>query len=239
MSPITHAGIIAAGLGSRLAAGNPGLLKPLVPVAGKPLCHWIVASLRRAGIERITVLHNCAGWPVRRSLEAAFPEIRWTFLQADTASSWESFRLVSSVMAGSAPSFLLSTADALVPPEETGSFSRRAAASGAAAGLALTSFVDDEKPLYADIDADHVVTALGEKCAAKKYVTCGLYYMTADVAKNMPEGHKFPSLRRYLASLVEAGTRVTGLPLSKTLDVDRPEDVAQAEGFLKEATASW
>jgi NDP-sugar pyrophosphorylase family protein len=232
---IKHAGIIAAGLGSRL----PGVVKPLVTVAGKPLCHWIVASLRRAGVERFTLLHNSAGWEVRRSLQAAYPEVRWTFLQADTASSWESFRLVSSAMAGCAPSFLLSTADALVPPAEAVSFAQKAAASDAAAGLALTSFVDDEKPLYADIDAAGIVTALGEKCVRKQYVTCGLYHMTTPVAKNMPEGHKFPSLRRYLASLVDAGTKVAGFPLSKTLDVDRPEDVAQAEGFLKEAAASW
>jgi glucose-1-phosphate thymidylyltransferase len=236
---ITHAGIIAAGLGSRLAADDPGLIKPLVRVAGRPLCHWIVEALRRGGIERLTVLHNSAGWEVRRSLQAAFPDLRWTFLQADTASSWESFRLVSSAMAGASERFLLSTADALVPPAETAAFARKAAASDAAAGLALTSFVDDEKPLYADIDESNVVTGLGEKAVRKQYVTCGLYSMTAAVAKSMPEGHKFPSLRRYLASLVDAGTKVAGFPLSKTLDVDRPEDVAQAEGFLKEATATW
>lgn len=235
---VRHAGIIAAGHGKRLAGAHPEA-KPLVPVAGRPLCHWVVASLRRAGISGITLLHNSSGGAIRDSLSRAFPEVAWTFLQADTASSWESFRLVSRSLADSAEGYLLSTVDALVPPADARLFARAAASCGAAAGLALTSFVDDEKPLWADLSENGYITALGDRAKDRKYVTSGLYYMTAAAAKAMPEAAKYPSLRRYLAALVDEGQAVAGYPLSKTLDVDRPEDVAQAEGFLKEAIASW
>ena len=234
-----HAGIIAAGLGSRLAGSHPGLVKPLVPVAGRPLSHWVVASLRQAGVRHVTLLHNGDGRNVRDSLERAFPELRWTFLQADTASSWESFRLVSRSLAETAEFFLISTVDALVPPADAERFGSAASARNAEAGLALTSFIDDEKPLWAELNQEGLVTALGDACREKRWATCGLYYLTARAAARMPEPQAHSSLRRYLISLVDSGAPVAGVPLSKTLDIDRPEDVVQAEGFLKEAIASW
>ncbi|MDE2039056.1 MAG: NTP transferase domain-containing protein [Elusimicrobia bacterium] len=234
-----RAGIIAAGQGSRLAGSHPGCAKPLVPVAGRPLCHWVAASLREAGITDITLLHNSDGCGVRRSLEEAFGDIAWTFLQADTASSWESFRLVARTIAQTQAPFLISTVDALVPPAETKRFWDFAATRDAAASLALTAFVDDEKPLWAQIDDSGRVTALGEPCSDRRYVTSGLYYLSAATAQGLPEPRAFPSLRRYLTALVDSGALVTGHPLAKTIDVDRPEDVVQAEGFLKEAISSW
>jgi len=232
-----EAGIIAAGLGTRLAESHPGLPKPLVPLAGKPLCHWIAGSLKQAGVERITVLHNSSGRAIRDSLTRGLPDVRWTFLEADTASSWESFRLVSRTLAESADCFLMSTVDAIVPPAETRRFAQACAAAKAEAGLALTSFVDDEKPLWSQLDASGRVAALGDRCSKRELVTSGLYYMTASAARRMPEAGRFTALRQFLGHLVDSGANVHGHVLGKTLDVDRPEDVAQAERFL--VGASW
>ena len=66
-----RAGIIAAGEGSRLAA--VGAVKPLIPVAGKPLIHWIADGLRTAGASALTVLTNSRGAAVPQSLAASFP----------------------------------------------------------------------------------------------------------------------------------------------------------------------
>lgn len=229
------AGIIAAGLGTRLSASHPGLPKPLVPLAGKPLCHWIAGSLKGAGASRITLLHNSSGRAIRESLSRGFPEVRWTFLEADTASSWESFRLVSRRLAENAEAFVMSTVDAIIPPAETRRFAD--ACAGAEAGLALTSFVDDEKPLWADVDEKGKVTALGDRASRRAHVTSGLYYMTRAAVRRMPEAARFTALRQFLGHLVDSGGLVHGHVLGKTLDVDRPEDVAQAERFL--VGASW
>jgi NDP-sugar pyrophosphorylase family protein len=236
---VTHAGIIAAGEGSRLAASHPGLVKPLVPVSGVPLCHWVARGLREAGATQITVLLNTRGRAVRESLSRAFPETRWDFLEADTASSWESFRLVSGALSKKTEGFVITTVDSLIPPSQTAFFAARAVECRAEAALALTGFVDDEKPLWADVAADGFVTALGPKARLKNRVTSGLYYMSAALAARMPEARAFDSLRGYWTSLVEGGVRVAGVNLSKTVDVDRPEDIREAEGFLKQESASW
>ena len=49
--------VLAAGLGSRLANGQEGaLLKPLPPVAGKPLIERTLQSLQVAGCSRVVIV---------------------------------------------------------------------------------------------------------------------------------------------------------------------------------------
>ena len=229
LAPV-RVGIIAAGEGSRLKSSHPGTIKPLVPINGRPLCHWIVGSLKEAGATDFTVLFNSKGRPAQNILRTAFPGLRWTFLERNTASSWESFRLVTAHLAQSGGDFLISTVDALVPPSEVRRFLHEARRIASPTALALTPFVDDEKPLWADLH-DGRVTALGARARQKKHTTCGLYYLTAEAAQALPAAQAHGSLREYLTALVTAG-RTAGIILAKTLDVDRPEDVRQAETFV-------
>jgi len=227
---MTHAGIIAAGLGSRMSASHPGVPKPLVPVEGKPLVHWVASSLRRAGVRDITILLNTSGDGVRTYLEKNCADVRWRFLRRDTASSWESFRLVSRTLAQEAERFMISTVDAIVQPSECARFAREALAPGAEAALALTEFVEDEKPLWADADPAGRVQALGEDVAParREAVTCGLYALTGALPKAMPEADAHGKLRSYWIDLVRRGRPVRGVLLRDTVDVDRPEDLAAA-----------
>ena len=226
------AGIIAAGEGSRLAQSHPGIVKPLISVAGRPLCHWVVESLMAAGCREVTVLTNGRGTGVPPSLEAAFPNLAFDFITADTDSSFKSFRLVSRRLAAKADAFLISTVDALIPPAEIARFWTECRAARASAGLALTAHVDDEKPLWADVDGSGCVSAVGSDAKDRRAVTCGLYYITRASAANLPEAAAHPRLRDHLTALVRSGTHVQGIILQKTIDVDRPEDLAAAEVFL-------
>ncbi len=223
------AGIIAAGEGSRLQASHPGLIKPLVPVGGEPLSHWIVRSLEKSGVDAVTLLHNSRGRAVRAELRAAFPKISWTFLEADTASSWESFRLVSRAVSARAMKFIMTTVDALVPPAELSRFAREA---GESAAVAVTAHVDDEKPLWADVAGGHVV-AFGDKAVERRFCTCGVYQMTRTLADAMPPAKTYSKLRDYWAALLASGQKVRAVELAKTLDVDRPEDLASAEQYVR------
>ena len=223
------AGIIAAGDGTRLAAARPGTPKPLVQVAGRPLAHWVLDGLVAAGADRVLVWTNTRGTELAGSLRSAFPMISIYHEARDTASSFETFRLVSARLAFDADDFLVSTTDALIRPDEVARFLAECRASRAEAGLALTKHVDDEKPLWTSFDGKFVSSVGGESGNA---VTCGLYYMTKAAAAKMPEAGAHSRLRDFLSSLVSGGTRVAGVLLSKSLDVDRPEDLAAAESFL-------
>lgn len=226
------AGVIAAGLGERLSASHPGVPKPLVPVGGRPLAQWIVSGLLAAGVGRVVVLLNSRGDAAREALERAFPGRGLEFLRADPPTSFDSFRLVATALARTEPAFLMSTVDALVPPAETRRFAECALApfpDGAApeAAVALTRFVEDEKPLWADADADGRVRAFGDGAVRKDAVTCGLYALTRGAAMTLPP--TAARLRDWWAGLAAAGRPVRGVTLSHTVDVDRPEDLPAAE----------
>ena len=176
------AGVIAAGEGSRLARRYPGTPKPLIPVAGRPLSHWIVGGLRSAGARDITILTNLHGIATPPSLSSAFPDVTFDAVAADTASSYESFRLVSRRLAPRADAFLVSTVDALIPAEDIARFWAECHAARADAGLALTAHHDYEKPLWADVDEAGLVSAVGDDARSRRRVTCGLYYLTVAAA---------------------------------------------------------
>ena len=233
---IPLAGIIAAGEGSRLSRSHPGVVKPMLPVAGRPLCHWVVDGLRASDCRGVTVLTNSRGLAVPPSLTGSFPDISFDFVTADTASSFESFRLVALRLAAKAEAFMISTVDALIPPAEVARFWSRCSASGAEAGLALTGHVDDENPLWADVDASERVTAVAAHAQDRRLVTCGLYYLTRRAAERLPAAARHGRLRDFWTALVLSRARVQGVRLSKTLDVDRPEDLAAAEAFLATET---
>ncbi len=235
-----NAGIIAAGLGQRLKESHPGP-KPLVEVAGRPLIDWVVDGLREAGVERLTLLHNSRGDALRPHLKKEFPNLRWTFLRADTASSWETFRIVASALGQQSESFLMSTVDALVAQDDIMRFTKEAFAPWPegrrpTAAMALTRFVDDEKPLWADVGADGKITALGTHATRRETVTCGLYALTRAAAETMPPLSGHGRLREFWSALVRGGAPVRGIVLNKSLDVDRPEDIDAAEEFLKVRT---
>lgn len=231
---IIHAGIIAAGHGSRLSKKFPGTPKPLIPVAGRPMLHWITRGLKSAGIESAIILLNSRGDAVRRALEREPGGLRWTFLQADTQSSFDSFRLVAGVLAEKSAGFCVSTVDAIVPPADAALFLRRALRAGPGgrspdAALALTGFVEDEKPLWADVDKNGAVTGLGERAARRDAVTCGLYALSARAAKALPGEGAYARLRDFWSDIIDKGGFVRGVRLADTVDVDRPEDIPAAE----------
>jgi len=95
--------------------------------------------------------------------------------------------------------------------------------------LGVTSFIDDEKPLYAALDQEGYITALGEKQTS--YVTTGVYLMPPG-AFSMGKGRTFPALRKFLGFLLENGVKCRGFNMGKSLDVDRPEDIIEAEKFI-------
>ena len=232
-APVLRGGIIAAGEGRRLREAGFAMPKPLVPVAGIPLIEWVLRNFLAAGIEAPVVIVNdearrCVDW-----VRARFPDLEIEYIVKTTGSSLESFLEVNQRL-GSGRA-LISTVDAWCRPVEFVRFVGAAAARDARASvLAVTPLVDDENPLWVDVDDAARITRVGG--TPGPFVTAGMY-MLSERARTMtppPLGR----LREFLAWLVSQGEPLYAEAIHTVVDVDRASDVALAEGFAGGARSS-
>ena len=91
--------------------------------------------------------------------------------------------------------------------------------------LGLTAHVDDDNPLWADLDGDGRIRRLGGDGGS--HVTAGLYWLPVEPAA--APSADFSRLRDYLKWLVDRGAPVHGVVLPLVFDIDRADDVQAAE----------
>ncbi|HVF71257.1 MAG TPA: NTP transferase domain-containing protein [Chthoniobacterales bacterium] len=230
-----RAGVLAAGRGERLR-GHGSELKPLIRVAGETLIERVLNSLSEAGATEVVVIINEDSTAVREHVaQRSWPfSLQWVV--ETTPSSMHSFlRLVETLAAdGDAGPFLLSTVDTVAAPNAYADFFARASPDDAVVTLALTSPGADEKPLLVRTagDASRVVAfGEGEQATAGVYLVRPVILSEAEAARR--DG--LDALRKFLGRLLERGYPLAGIPISKSIDVDRPPDVQIAETFLSNA----
>jgi NDP-sugar pyrophosphorylase family protein len=225
------AGIIAAGHGDRLRAAGITTPKPLIEIGGRPLIARAIETARAAGAVSVACIVNAETDRVRHYLETHDFGLPIEIVQRTTASSAESVLALKPLLA-SAP-FLLLTVDAILRPEAVTALVHRAAELPEASVLGVTSLVDDEKPLWAELDPGGRIRTLGDPARAR-HVTAGVYflqpvmYALADAV--LPRQWK--AFRTLLASVLERGHPLYGVDVGDSIDVDRPEDIAAAERLL-------
>lgn len=227
--------IVAAGVGERLRAAGIRDPKPLVRVAGRPLIDHAIGALDAAGICRVACIVNEESEGIEAHCARAWPHLTFDFIRRTTPSSMESLFALVPLLAD-VERFVLVTVDSVAAPgtlrEFVGAAERRARADVV---LAVTEFVDDEKPLWVMTDAGGRVLRLGDAVTERVVVTAGYYVMSprifAEVEAARRAGHT--ALRRFLAHLLECGYRIEVEHVGPVVDVDRPEDIATAEAFLR------
>jgi NDP-sugar pyrophosphorylase family protein len=223
-----HAGILAAGEGSRLARDGYRAAKPLVRVAGIPLVERAARNLLAAGAESLTVIFNESEADCAAHLTSALPDVELTIFLKTTASSLESLKEVFARMPPGPA--LISTVDAFCAREAFSAFVASALARGGATVLATTPLVADEKPLWVRTGAgDRLVEVGGPSGDA---VTAGVY-LFSEAAREAAKDANAPRLRDFLRALVIRGEPVYGVAISEVVDVDRGEDVEMAEALAR------
>ena len=223
--PILKGGIIAAGEGSRLSADGYRGSKAMVPVAGRPLIGHALARFGAIGIRRLTVIVNDASEDCQAWLRRHGDDFELDLIVRTTPSSYASFRLVAERLSGAAA--LITTVNGIMPTDDFSTFAKAAAGFPEdAVVLGLTAHLDDEKPLWAALDAaDGRIRRLGGESGS--HVTAGLYVLPATRPAEPTRG--FARLRDYLGWLVAEDYPVYGVVLPWAFDIDRASDIAAAE----------
>ncbi len=204
----------------------------MVEVAGVPLIDHVLDNLRAAGVVSAAVIFNSAEEGCAAYVRERFGTLVSKVIVKNTRSSLESFREIL----GAAPKgrLLVSTVDAFCPREDFVRFAKAAAkTSSDTTVLAVTGFVDDEKPLWVTTTRKGRVTVVGG--ASGDAVTAGIYVIPERV-RRMRIPDELPRLRDFLAWLCKSGEPIQAIAIGKVVDVDRAEDLESAEELAR-ATA--
>lgn len=226
-----HGLILAGGEGSRLLASGITVPKALMPVAGQPQVRRLVAACRRVGCETVT----CA---VRDDLAAAV-----TAALADAGVAIVPLRTATSLhtleagLRSIAPGDVLCSLVDTVMPDGDWDAAHTAAVRAlrdADAVVAVTPFVDDESPLWADVDADGIVAGFTPG-AERRVVTGGVYWFNARARAAATEAVQsgVMRLRGFLARLIETHHRIRAVEVPRIVDVDTSADLVVAQALIE------
>ena len=230
--------IIAAGEGSRLVQEGVALPKPMVDLDGRPMIRRLIDIFSQCDARSLSVIVNEQMTDVRAYLEKIAPELPFDFhlVVKSTPSSMHSFYEVSRVLP--AGKIILTTVDTIFREPD---FSRYAHAFADAPAdvdgmMAVTTFIDDEKPLYVDADpSTDMITAFRDApTGTDRYISGGIYGLTPKaidvLAGCMEQG--ISRMRNYQRALLESGLRLKAYPFDKIVDVDHAADIRTAREFI-------
>lgn len=226
--------IIAAGEGSRLVQEGVKLPKPLVNLCGTPMIKRLIDIMTDCNPESLSIIVNEQMTEVREYLESLKLPVPLHLTVKTTPSSMHSFYEVSRHFKDG--KFILTTVDTIFREEDFRAYVEAFEADETTDGyMAVTSFIDDEKPLYIDVDADMRITAFRDRpFEGMKYISGGIYGLTAPALKVLENCMEtgVSRMRNYQRALVEAGLNLKAYPFPKIIDVDHAGDIATAEAFI-------
>lgn len=226
--------IIAAGEGSRLVQEGVKLPKPLVNLCGTPMIKRLIDIMTDCNPESLSIIVNEQMTEVREYLESLELPVPLHLTIKTTPSSMHSFYEVSRHFKDG--KFILTTVDTIFREEDFRAYVEAFEADETTDGyMAVTSFIDDEKPLYIDVDADMRITAFRDRpFEGMKYISGGIYGLTAPALKVLENCMEtgVSRMRNYQRALVEAGLNLKAYPFPKIIDVDHAGDIATAEAFI-------
>lgn len=229
-----HFAIIAAGEGSRLAQEGVALPKPLVELNGCPMIRRLIDIFLGCGAESISIIVNEEMTAVKEYVQSLSLPVPLHLTVKSTPSSMHSFYEVSRTFESG--KFILTTVDTIFRPDEFARYVAAFDADDKADGfMAVTSFIDDEKPLYIDVDDNMRITAFLDKMQPGiKFISGGIYGLTPPALKVLEDCMEkgVSRMRNYQRALVEAGLNLRAYPFRKIVDVDHQADIATAEAFL-------
>ena len=229
-----HYAIIAAGEGSRLAQEGVDKPKPLVELDGEPMILRLMKIFERCNAQSISVIINDFMPQVREFLNGVELGVPLNVVVKSTPSSMHSFWELSKVMEPG--KFCLTTVDTIFREEDFAGYISAFEQDDEHDGLwAVTPFIEDEKPLYVDVDGAMRIKAFCDSAfPGAKYVSGGVYAMTdkAFPVLNRCIDSGMSRMRNFQRALIAAGMNLKAYSINKIIDVDHASDIAVAQDFV-------
>lgn len=225
--------IIAAGEGSRLVQEGVALPKPLVEISGRPMIGRLIDIFIKNDAESISIIINEEMKEVYSFLSSLKLDIPLNIVVKSTPSSMHSFFELRDFLHNG--KFCLTTVDTIFKENEFSEYIHAFISDKDCDGMmAVTDFVDDEKPLYVAVDKDMHINGFFDTIESCRYISGGIYGLTSKAIDTletcMKSGHS--RMRNFQRQLVFDGLNLKAFPFAKIVDVDHISDIKQAEQFL-------
>ena len=227
--------IISAGEGSRLAQEGVQLPKPLVQLNGEAMVDRLVRIFAQNGAEQVVIIINNEV-PLTKEHMLALQqksEVPIELIVKTTPSSMHSFYELSRFLKDD--KFCLTTVDTIFREDDFSQFINEFKESDVDGLMAVTDFVDDEKPLYISTDDELNITGFHDVHTPQcKYISGGIYCLTPKAIDTLEHcmSDGMSRMRNFQRQLVADGLHLEAYPFSKILDVDHADDIRKAEDFL-------
>lgn len=227
-----HFAIIAAGEGSRLKLESVTLPKPLVEINNVPMIERLISVAIKNGAETISCIINEEFSDVREYLRNRTFDIPFNLVIKSTPSSLHSFYELKPFLENK--HFCLTTVDTVFAETEFKNFLAAAETSDYDGLLAVTDFIDDEKPLCVKINDEMRILKFEDTSNNFKLATGGIYYFSKNIFNEMEKAVNSGTkrLRNFLKLLVAEDFKIHAYKFSKIIDVDHYNDIHTAEEFL-------
>ena len=238
--------IIAAGEGSRLAQEGIEMQKPLIKINDIPMIDRLVDIFMKAGAEKIVIIvnqiHPQTQTHVQRMIDDGLPI---QMIVKTTPSSMHSFYEMHHLIGEG--KFCLTTVDTIFKEQEFYDFIDKFKQTADNGMMAVTDFIDDEKPLYISYNElgyitgfyDNITQFERSPVSVKRKSRCdvisgGIYCLDHRcfpiLQWCMENGME--RMRNFQRQLVKNQLKLKIFKFNKILDIDHKEDIDKAELFL-------
>lgn len=227
--------IIGAGESSRLKAEGLKVSKHLIKVSGEHLIERIIRIGYNHSYKEVHCIINSHEPELKHYLSSTNFGIPINLIVKDTESSMHSLFELSSYLKDE--SFCLATTDSVFLENEFTAFHNYCNSDKDTDGvLAVTQFIDDEKPLCVKLDSENRIIEFSDTADGFSWATGGVYYFTPRIFEQMQNAldSKTNRLRNFLRLLISSNYTLSAFPFSKIVDVDHITDIKTAEEFLSE-----
>ena len=209
--------IISAGEGSRLSQEGVALPKPLVQLNGMAMIDRLVHIFAQNGAEQVVIIINNEVALTKEHVAALkeTAEVPLEVIVKTTPSSMHSFYELSRFLKDD--KFCLTTVDTIFREDEFAAFIEAFKASGKDGMMAVTDYIDDEKPLYISTDEKLNITGFHDAATPDcRYISGGIYCLTPKaidtLEKCMEKG--MSRMRNFQRQLVADGLQLEAYPFS-------------------------
>ncbi|MGC8864804.1 MAG: nucleotidyltransferase family protein [Bacteroidales bacterium] len=225
--------IIAAGEGSRLREEGVFIPKPLLTLKGETLLMRHIRRAAQNGFTSAVVIVNDLYPELSEYLENTHFPLPIEKVVKSTPGSMHSFYELRGFLRNEP--FLLTTVDPVYTDQGFRHYLETIRKNPEVCGvMALTSYVDDEKPLWVTTDPSMKILSYSSEKGNAQWVSAGFYYFQPEVItlleSAMDKG--LIRMRSFQQYLLSRGCHLLGCDVGQVIDIDHASDINKAEELI-------